>query len=78
MHVDVDELGVDPDVDHRDRVAAPLEPPLVALLERVDQRSRADGAAIDRQHHSVAVASAEAGLADQAGDQGHPDHLEHL
>ena len=37
MHVDVDQLRIDLDVDHSHRVPAPLQAALVALLEGVDQ-----------------------------------------
>src|SRR5438045_3310678 len=37
MHVDVDQLRVDLDVDHSHRVPAPLQAALVALLEGVDE-----------------------------------------
>ena len=68
MHVDVDELGIDADVDHRNRVPPTLEPALVALLEGIDQGTGTDRAAIDREHHPIAAAPAQPGLADQTGD----------
>ena len=78
MHVDIDQLGVDADVDHSDRMTAALQAPLVALLERVHQGACADRPAVDREHHPVAAASTEARLADHAFDEWHADHVEHL
>ena len=78
VHVDVDKLGVDAYVDHGNRMAAALQAALVALLERVHERSRADRPAVDREHHPVAAAAAEARLAHHAFHERHADHLEHL
>ena len=78
VDVDVDQLGVDADVDDRDRMSPALEPSLVALLQGIDERPRADRPAVDREHHAVAAAPAEARLADHAGHERQPDHLQHL
>src|SRR5216683_8385127 len=63
VDVDVDQLGIDSNIDDGDRVASPLQPTLVALLERVDKRSRADRPSIDGKHDAVAAAATQARLA---------------
>src|SRR5581483_4264578 len=78
VDVDVDKLRVDADVDHRDGVAPTLQASLVALLQRVDERARAYGPAVDGEDHRIAAAAAEPRLAHHARDQWHADHLEHL
>ena len=78
MDVHIDELRIDTDVDHGEWVPAALQPALVALFERVHERSGADRPAVDGDHHAIAAAAAQPRLADHAGDKRHPDHLEHL
>src|SRR5437867_5768609 len=78
MDVDVDKLGVDSNVEHGDRVPSALEPPLVALLERVHQGAGADRPSIDGEDHAVAAAPAEPRLTHHPGHEGYSDELEHL
>src|SRR6476660_5508737 len=78
MNVDIDQLGIYPNVDHRYGMPASFEHPLVAILERVEQRPRADRAAVDGEHDSVPAAAAHARLAHHPRDEWHADNLEHL
>jgi len=78
MDVDVDQRGIDADVDGGDGVPAPFQASLVTLLERIGERPRGDGPAVHSQHDSVATPATEPGLGDHAADERHAHDLQHL
>src|SRR4029077_2287938 len=59
VHVDVNQRGIDADIDGGDRMASPFEAPLVAVLQRVRKGTGGDRPPVDCQDDTVACAAAE-------------------